>query len=76
MNYTPKIEFGKSVDSLTAHSFLSFLYLNLKRDANYVFDYFDLKSVNWNKLIENSIRECKPLEEPGKPVTEYGVSLL
>ena len=76
MNYTPTIHFGSSLDNVSAHALLNFIYNNQKRDRKYVKDKLDFLGVNWKQIIDNSIREHKSSEQRGLPVTEFGKSLL
>lgn len=49
--YEPKFDFGKSLDALTAHSFLSFIAIQQQADADYLYYRFDLKKVDWRRLV-------------------------
>ena len=55
IEYQPKFDFGSSLDSVTAHQFLSFIDINQTRDAKFVDEKFIMNNVNWKRLVQNSI---------------------
>ena len=38
LNYTPHIHFGSSLDNVSAHAFLNFMYNIQERDSEYAWD--------------------------------------
>ena len=79
MNYEPKFTFGKSCDSLTAHTLLNFIDSNQaisEARHKHVLNNFILDQVNWSKLVYNSQVKHALTEVPGKPKTEFGKPLL
>ena len=57
MNYEPQFEFGQSLNSVSAHQFLSFIDVMNVLDEEFVLNKFILDHVKWSKLIENSKAE-------------------
>ena len=50
----PKLKFGYSLNTLTAHAFLTFVDQNFKRDPNYVYENIDMNDIKFDTLISNS----------------------
>ena len=42
----------------------------------FVRNYFDFDTVNWKRLIKNSVSEHKFIELLGEPLTDFGKPLL
>ena len=76
MNYKPSIHFGSSLDNVSAHALLNFMYNIQVRDYEYSRDKLNISGVNWKKMIDNSVREHMSSEQRGLPVTDFGKSLL
>ena len=68
---------GKSFDSLTAHQVCGLLDTNGNEESlEFIQNNINLDQVNWQKLIHNSLAINAKTEVPGRPVTDFGKSLL
>lgn len=66
--------FGKSLSTITLHTFLSFIDKNHTRDNEFVKNRLVLDDIDWRQLIKNSKKQG--LEFKGMAVTDYGKPLL
>lgn len=70
----PKIKFGYSLKTITAHTFLTFIDQNFSRDPDFVINKLDLNDIQWSKLIKNSRAEkldlVRPVIDGGKPLLQ------
>ena len=77
MNYNTKFYFGSSLDSVSAHQFLSFMDTNQTRNMDHVLNNFNFDNVNWYLMVENSFRDQNRRRVPmTQPMTDFGHPLL
>lgn len=71
-NFIPNLKFGFSLNSITAHTFLTFIDQNYCRDPNFVYNKLDLNDIDWKQLIINSMTHdldlITPVTDGGKPL--------
>lgn len=76
--FEPVLKFGYSVQSITAHVFLTFINRCYTRDAEFVLKHLDLNDIDWDRMIEITRLKYSDRKDSDlrRPVTISGKPLL
>lgn len=72
--FIPRLHFGFSLNYVSIHLFCSFLNKNFMRSDEFVWQYFDLNNIDWNRMIR--ISRFKGLDLKQAKATDSEKSLL
>ena len=67
--------FGRSLNSVTVETFLSFIDVNQDRDIRFIRNKFKLININWTIIINNSIN-VHGIKENREAYTEFKKPIL